>query len=1190
MSEKSKKTDLFRFVTLRSPEVISHSRIALGFIEHPDPLSSYFLEDLDGVTDIAAGRTILAAKAGTYVTANSPEDIKNLNLDFWKFSDWLVKNQTNLSRINVDANIVTVPTSAIVLEIWDNFYYDVLTKKNPNIRQTCLQLIIAINFAQKYTTYATLGATDPKILEQEALDLGRLAIGKVILHGSFTTEKNLSYTPASYGALGSYRKHEALHATRVKAIEVIKLKKIKTSFALLKKTYESDHATALNSQLTTYKTQVAQTVTTYLAQNPSLVAAAKKTVNNSLKLIGNVTTSSTKSELTQTLTTEVSNLESVLPSNLVSRFEFSYAKPFSSTYATGKITKEAMRYIGDKSLENSDVDVAIKYLDREIAKREKESQNLFRSRPKEILVNGIPVKTNNLGLKDCTISFNKIISEVDESVSYTLFLSMDAGYDNAYIRSGSYRLRIGDDIYDTTEFKLLSNLTETIFGELYAAAALTTLPENTKATFTATFELNNGQVYSVALEGLTSNSNISGSAVPSKSNPSTIDLHYGVNRIGVADYRRVEQELCCYVPGEVAHIENVMAREYKEKSTRSLSRSEFSTSFETERETEESLETTATSRNEMNSEVAAVIDEEKSKNFGFSAGSSGEKLELKFDANATADFSMGKSTSDSNSLSRTFAEDLTKRALERITQKVSSKRSSKLIQEFEEKNNHGFDNRAGDKHVTGVYRWIDKVYKNRIVNFGKRLIYEFMVPEPSRFYKEAMIIKAEETEPRPTSLSNNSDEILIKPNHPSSLGFANAGSLTRANYNRISSEYGIDVTAPPEELMSTTISFAEAIGLLDDGQHAFTYDTLRIDDNYECYYVAGKLDCSYHSTTAEYGFIKCIVAGKNFGVGFGDSKGWSREVLIETNLDNIEGALPISVSCKKATGFTGSIVASCRLKATVYEQWQQDVYMQIMNAYREQMEAYKNAENLAKEEREQKNILKEQADLAKSKDTTLVTNSKFNAQRVTTELKRLCIEMLSKPFGFQMGADFYQNGKHNIPEIKLSGNLDVYASHVTFFEQAFDWELMAQKFYPYYWADRADWKTLFQTQDGLDYSYQSFLQSGMARVIIPVRAGFEDAVSYYMETGEVWMGSGIVINTDDKLYLSIVDETTNILGTVEGQEWETIVPTTLQVIQGKSVFLDEEGLPCCLEDPTTTLLPDTNILNAEPVVVVEPEA
>ena len=44
----------------------------------------------------------------------------------------------------------------------------------------------------------------------------------------------------------------------------------------------------------------------------------------------------------------------------------------------------------------------------------------------------------------------------------------------------------------------------------------------------------------------------------------------GVVNLGIADFRRVEPEVCCYVPGEVSHIENVMAREYKERSARTL--------------------------------------------------------------------------------------------------------------------------------------------------------------------------------------------------------------------------------------------------------------------------------------------------------------------------------------------------------------------------------------------------------------------------------------------------------------------------------------------------------------------------------------------------------------------------------------------------------------------------------------------
>lgn len=246
-----------------------------------------------------------------------------------------------------------------------------------------------------------------------------------------------------------------------------------------------------------------------------------------------------------------------------------------------------------------------------------------------------------------------------------------------------------------------------------------------------------------------------------------------------------------------------------------------------------------------------------------------------------------------------------------------------------------------------------------------------------------------------------------------------------------------------------------------------------------------------------------------------------------------------------------------------------------MNAYEQQLRAYNDAQAITAAENE--------AAAETEDDSKVVLNPKFNAQIINTELKRLCIEMLTKPFGIPQGKDFYQEGECDVPELKLSKDLDIYGSHVKFFEQAFDWHILSQMFYPYYWAKRCDWKDLFQSQASNDHIFQAFLQSGMGRIMVPVREGFEDAVSFFMETGQIWNGSGIVINTDDELYLSIVDEMTYVDGAIEGEEWETIVPSSLTIVQDKSAKLDEEGLPCCLEDTvggeTTNISTDTNILS-----------
>ena len=140
----------------------------------------------------------------------------------------------------------------------------------------------------------------------------------------------------------------------------------------------------------------------------------------------------------------------------------------------------------------------------------------------------------------------------------------------------------------------------------------------------------------------------------------------------------------------------------------------------------------------MQSEVSSVLNEDQSQTYGASAFVNGEYSKIKFGAEAHADFSSSSSASNSNSQAQTYAQEVTERAMERIVQKVTKKRTSTILKEFEENNSHGFDNRKGDKHITGVYRWVDKIYKNKLINYGKRLMYEFSIPEPARFLKDAI--------------------------------------------------------------------------------------------------------------------------------------------------------------------------------------------------------------------------------------------------------------------------------------------------------------------------------------------------------------------------------------------------------------------------------------------------------------------
>ncbi len=119
---------------------------------------------------------------------------------------------------------------------------------------------------------------------------------------------------------------------------------------------------------------------------------------------------------------------------------------------------------------------------------------------------------------------------------------------------------------------------------------------------------------------------------------------------------------------------------------------------------------------------------------------------------------------------------------------------------------------------------------------------------------------------------------------------------------------------------------------------------------------------------------------------------------------------------------------------------------------------------------------------------------------------------------------------------------------------------MSYNFYPYFWGAKKDWGELYQSES-IDPLFRSFLQSGMARVVVTVKPGFEDAVQFYMSTGKIWNGGEVPV-IGDPLYLSLVDEMREPTGEKVGKFWLTRIPTSLNILQAQSIGLEvSEALP-----------------------------
>lgn len=641
---------------------------------------------------------------------------------------------------------------------------------------------------------------------------------------------------------------------------------------------------------------------------------------------------------------------------------------------------------------------------------------------------------------------------------------------------------------------------------------------------------------------------------------------HGVENLGVIVYRKVEQEVCCYTPGEVSHIENIMAREYKVKTTRNYIRSENTIETSRESEIEDLSDVTTATRNQMSTETVSVRDEMRS----FDINASASYNAVAYSGNISTGFAMSNATSVANTVAQQYAQEITERALERIVQKTSEKRTSKIIKEFEEENKHGFDNRGGSNHITGIYRWIDIIYKNRLVNYGKRMVVEFAIPEPAKLYKWAMnkdLIKVD------TAISSEN----LPPQSLEERGIFSPDNIDTDNYLTHSLYYGANVTEPLQLNITRNQVFQ---GAGQEGIFSLNFN-FSIEPNYRATNIDGfatffdlgkKGNSSFNVAVSGAGAPATWTRHDNGGAPDYGELGFSRNFGSHPS-----GSFSILVGGSRLSGpINLQVKVYLTLQESVISDWKLRTYQSLQSAYEAKLAAYE--------------MTQAQSEGIES-DTGEIQSSNPALNRITEqrELKRAAIELITKPFCRKQGFNFFNKEEVEcdpdgvaISQITQTAELASYMKQVKFMEQVFDWGIMSYKFQPYYWANKCDWAALLQTKSD-DLLFQAFLQSGMAKVTVPVTPGFEAAVCHYLKTGDVWMGGDTIPSTMDTLYESLIRDLATADTNEDIPEWETRVPTTMAIIQGRSAYLNNDGLPCCHsetnpDDPEGEQIPTSDVL------------
>jgi hypothetical protein len=602
---------------------------------------------------------------------------------------------------------------------------------------------------------------------------------------------------------------------------------------------------------------------------------------------------------------------------------------------------------------------------------------------------------------------------------------------------------------------------------------------------------------------------------------------------------RVKYEL-----GEVAHVENVMGREKRKREHTRFSETETSATTETEREEIQERDVQISDRFEIEKALESTFSSALNINASV-------ELEAKPNPALTIRTALGASFSSASSEAQRTASRNAKETVEKSAQRVRTRvvteRQTRTLLRFEELNMHGFDNTESPEHIVGAYRWLDKIERFQTYNFGRRLLIELIVPEPAAFWKYLQASTANgDLGPPPPKLKDPFTGADLEPRFVSPASWQLLAAQVDA----------ADVPAPPPLYRIASGGWSSEASSGDPTKpHTPFYlggDTAKIEipDGYGAKSFVGQFmtgqwlaanegqrgaaDSTLTVSTAGVAGPTRLAVGE---LGATLSKGSSRVSAVFPVAPNEVkppgGDIAVGLRAEMSDGYALTVHVLCERTPEEYAQWQMMAYGALLSAYNAKAEAYRQA-------------LRAQ----EASEVQIQGRPPQESERIIrNELQKLCIQAISSyDFSDVNGVGVSDPIGSSPPTLTTEG-ADRWRSKTYFFETSFDWRLMQWSFLPYAWGDRARWSDLAGRQD-TDPDFAAFLRAGGSAILLPVKLGSEDAVTHFLDTGEVW-GPGPAPQTRRLLdAIGDVRTTPPLEGVAVDEPWDVRLPTNLTVLDG----------------------------------------
>ena len=616
--------------------------------------------------------------------------------------------------------------------------------------------------------------------------------------------------------------------------------------------------------------------------------------------------------------------------------------------------------------------------------------------------------------------------------------------------------------------------------------------------------------------------------------------HSPVSPAGVMDLLVTRAQLKRYEGGDVSYIHNVLQSESSSRETRRLRRTEETFTVEREETITQEQDLQVAERQEIRREVESKLSEEQNFKLGFKLGAKYGPIVTE----ANTEFEVSSSSEQASKTATSFAKELTQSASEKATTRIREEQTIRTLEEFEEKNSHGFDNTNGDGNISGAYEWVNKVQELQIYSFGIRLMFNLVLPNPGAFLLRTLELELASSE----SVSA-----------PVPIDFT-AADISLTNYQELAARYDASVEAPPAPYKTVSQVFAR------EGSSTATPEEEENEDEI-VHLPASAVGASVNIPAGYVAFGAWVNAQAAFtgpdtpGIELPRVTMQIGQIEIENLQSSAAGdidqgefvllnlersSIPVAVMTRSATVSYATAEIWCIRSWRALEDWKLRTYDALVQAFRQRQSEYdeKIAEAAAREG-------------IQIPGRNPIINRKIESE----EIQRLAIKMITN----ESFADTHTNISgfnrlaFNVQEANRKGRF------ARFWKAALDWDNVTYEALPYFWSKKGKtWRDKL-LMDDTDPEHATFLKAGALDLLVAVNPGHERDVLNYLDSGEIPSGGDMPAITNPRFaaLLADIEKNRDQQLTEEvpvGEPWDITLPTTLVRLR------DDSSLPAWEKD------------------------